>query len=1014
MHYTRKKPHMFTYRRLYSTVAVIAVALSFALFATVQAFADTSDPQSDHYPGLHPSLTQHKPGYVAVQKRVPTDAKLPNGAPHPCAGRYLLYHDHIDTTYATMHDGKLKIMTVAGSAVVPSNEVCIRLGPDANEAGVDRSHFIVNNDPVLSFLGRPGTILWSAPADNPDFKWIPIWAGLGAFDTAHEHHVPTDFVNDKVTITLKSKQGPGDVDVFNYSPSTTNTYKRARIFHSSHVKGKQAFPYSVGMHSHTAWTFSKPGIYHLNWQASAEKTTGEKLVSPVTEVIWLVGTDTDVALAPGTTPQAYPIRVSAEKLREQMGISDPEDPSAPPVSVTPGTSGSDQDEVDPATLEPPLPDGDHTKKMIAPTGVSSIMGKEAIVAPGTYTAHINEDAFNVGLTGAEHSYGGGSVVVVPDGNIGCAADNSGNQAFYDTTHAGWLWSTTPQGDNKGFSFSINPAIIPDIKPGTGARLVRFSEEVPPQSRAMAGSWQGSGKDRHFDISYDSANEFAQTITLPAGTATPIDFAFTRPGVYTLMFSLEYTTADDQANYYDFELNFVVGNSVINSFYDAVKDHGNDVMKAGVGAPLPLQTLAGKQCNADGAIIDHPKDSVDIPALEKVWGKMSPCHVVTHGHQDLAIVAQTDGRVIGVVKDSAVAQGIVYRPSGSFIMNVPTSTKSTLNASLPGMKQLAADHPGPWYQLPQSQEDDIAWLGFSDDSIHPNNFRTTTTSVAQRVVAAPDGGRLVLGTASFTGFTLGVDSAHPEQTFTMNHPAHHHPMFLFTKPGVYVVDYIYTFAFNSGQKTAVNRVTFAVGDTAIKTMSDYATGHSCVNEVDANTVASAGKIFDRPGASAGPDTPAGPGTPVGPNGPGIPAGPGTPDAPAGPGNPGLPDTPTGLEAPTSPLTAPMMGLSAPGLSAPMLNATDSGSQLLAQESYGQAPSLAAPGSASADNAPSVIDAVATTPKKSGIRTVVPKAVDAIAGNQVAWMILGAGIMAGLMGIGFLVRGVVIAARRPRLL
>lgn len=60
----------------------------------------------------------------------------------------------------------------------------VRLGPDADKEGREVSRIKLPDSDALSFLGRPGDIVWNAPAQFYD-GWVPAWAQAGCPRTWH-------------------------------------------------------------------------------------------------------------------------------------------------------------------------------------------------------------------------------------------------------------------------------------------------------------------------------------------------------------------------------------------------------------------------------------------------------------------------------------------------------------------------------------------------------------------------------------------------------------------------------------------------------------------------------------------------------------------------------------------------------------------------------------------------------------------------------------------------------------
>lgn len=282
----------------------------------------------------------HKPGNLGF------GVEVPENLDHVCAGRKLLYQAHVDALYGTYINDKLSTAVVDGQVVRPIDEVCLRLAPDADNEGVEVSRLVIPDDPSFSDLGAPGTIVWYAPR-TVDFMndWRPVWAGMGAFDPNHEITVPENFVDNKVTFDLVNFDGPGDMSVFYETPSMEKPEYSLRT-------GKNpvtSFDYEVGGHGHYDWTFTKAGIYRLTVQIKARTTDGKDLLGEPKDLVWLVGSDSEVGLPEGTTENLNPITTPAETLREEMGLP------APPTETSESESDTGKTESSAPQPQPSAP-----------------------------------------------------------------------------------------------------------------------------------------------------------------------------------------------------------------------------------------------------------------------------------------------------------------------------------------------------------------------------------------------------------------------------------------------------------------------------------------------------------------------------------------------------------------------------------------------------------------------------------------------------------------------------------
>lgn len=197
-------------------------------------------------------------------------------------------------------------------------------------------------------------MLWHAP-QNADFtnQWRPIWAGLGAFDPAHEIEVPKDFAEPNLHFHMKKFSGPGDMEVF-FHNSGTPTPERVL----STKGGLKDYDYEVGGHGHFGWTFSKPGLYQLTMQWDVKKKDGSTVKSAARTINWLVGSDKQVGLPEGTTTGLNEIKKPIAPLEpgkpgDQDQPGEPEQPEQPEDPEQPGAPEQPEDPEQPGENETP-------------------------------------------------------------------------------------------------------------------------------------------------------------------------------------------------------------------------------------------------------------------------------------------------------------------------------------------------------------------------------------------------------------------------------------------------------------------------------------------------------------------------------------------------------------------------------------------------------------------------------------------------------------------------------------
>lgn len=552
--------------------ALLAV-LTAGLLAVGSAPVATADDKDNA--NQTPTESGHKPGergWNSVElgddiKDTRTDST------HTCAGRTLLYQAHVDAIYATRNQGEMDVMIVDGQVPRPADDICLRLAPDADKKGREVSRFVVPDEKALSFLGKPGTILWTGPqsTDWTD-NWRPLWAGIGAFDPAHEYEVPGNFEDKKVHFELVDFEGPGEMETFFASVGNS---KITRVL--STRDNIRKFSYTVGYHGHFGWTFTKPGIYKLNVQAHAKHTdTGKIEKSPVRTVTWLVGSDEEVGLPEGTTKGLQEITETAEQQRDAAGLP-AQDESSEDQPSKPSPSNPDETEpapdgptpANPVPNDPPLTPAERNKR--AAEAIAKQFGEK-------YPSASDLDIIDHGhMDLALATRQGKQVAFLKDGAdpqkvterasgmFGFRVDSEGahlnlnekikedlNAAGADFGDTAWVTPAAQEDDLEApwLGFSTEGFAYSKTKGDVELKIAEFDgpgDMVTAHSKLGRLAVELNSKDR------------TKTVKYPASSHDHHAFLFSKPGVYRVVF--EYSGTDEKGKQFSVPLEtfFAVGN-----------------------------------------------------------------------------------------------------------------------------------------------------------------------------------------------------------------------------------------------------------------------------------------------------------------------------------------------------------------------------------------------------------------------------------------------------------------------
>ncbi|MCQ9677124.1 choice-of-anchor M domain-containing protein [Corynebacterium sp. BF-R-2] len=194
-----------------------------------------------------------------------------------------------------------------------------------------------------------------------------------------------------------------------------------------------------------------------------------------------------------------------------------------------------------------------------------------------------------------------------------------------------------------------------------------------------------------------------------------------------------------------------------------------------GAPAPLALAA-----------DTASDTASCDADSQ--------HAFTRGHQDLALLGNS-GDMRFVARDDE--SGDDYS-SGDFYVEVGSNAAFDDAAG--------GDIPSHGWQIPQTQNPDIPWLGFNTSYIDESAAQDATLSMTLH--SGPDGGRVVGFQNSLGGApTVLFDSEDPDVDWDYPDHFHSHTGIVFTEPGAYAVTF--TFSLNDGSEHSID-VPFLVG------------------------------------------------------------------------------------------------------------------------------------------------------------------------------------------------------------
>ncbi|MFF0558962.1 choice-of-anchor M domain-containing protein [Streptomyces sp. NPDC004266] len=288
--------------------------LTLTVSATLADGSEVSDTETLAVAVGATDPTRVRPGDGSTPTATPTPTPTPTSPlPTPTApAAHIIDDGHIDLAARPAGAGKLALQIKDGTLQSPRRHepdaVVIHVRPAAKRRISE----------AYAFLGTPGDPVWWLPSSRLAGLVWPGW---------NTEELPATQVRGRITYRLDSLRGPGTLAVINDNSMDST------VLLDSGDGLPDAIEHTAGSHSHSAWAFTKEGVYRTTFTVAATLTDGTK-VSDTATIAWAVGAVDPTTVKPGQGTE--PTAPTAAPPTRTPSTTPTAPPTAPP-STTPTT-----------------------------------------------------------------------------------------------------------------------------------------------------------------------------------------------------------------------------------------------------------------------------------------------------------------------------------------------------------------------------------------------------------------------------------------------------------------------------------------------------------------------------------------------------------------------------------------------------------------------------------------------------------------------------------------------------
>ena len=789
----------------------------------------------------------------------------------PDDSKTIATQEHVDSPKVFWDEsaGNFVLRTNVGQNPPPIETTALWVGKGYNDAGHQQYIHPITKDnaPELGFAGKPGDLLYRAPA-QPGFSRSPIWAGFGA-DT----NVPIErFRDQSFTLDMVGFDGPGRVEMFN-NYGTEHKESASRLL-SSHDVGLRSAFLTAGSHTHNDTTFTRPGRYEMTYRASARDTNGTLIHSAPQTLVWQVG---------GTKPSAEGLGDVAKAYQASSTTTSPS--FAPKLSLAPH-AGRDKD-------------GDeHLSQLEFTTGDSADQGTAIFYIDGYHLAEVPVSSGHATWTEMVGSQSSNfQVVYVPRSGhsprwVSAPIAYTTGQQRAQTSQPGQFPTKASQDPAPAFDTneltdgSDEATVTSSVKDGSATVTVTPAD--PRMIAHVKGGFITNPKDDIPDCDVDF-------VSGPNTRSVRADVRYCGGDATSLKLDITPLPRDHRS-----AAHMKVSGGLNSTTQVRWGENTGDVNPTSA-TPAPINPAQPGPTALDGHTDPaRPAPTVPAPTGSQPGAPTEPGQganpsdtspvTIDRGHVDVGPVSSDGGATMALVDDSRThARQTVLRDPESVRLSVPDHAKhvrgdvsaaEVRKAGLSG-RPVFPDHAydflgakgTPVWVLPQNQTDGLVWPGFSTERMptedYPDGVNLTLTPIS-----APDKGAWWAFTAGLSNDVTMLGSSEKPHEIVNKAPAHIHNNWVFTKPGTYVIGVSASGKNASGQfNVTQKKMTFVVGDeaaTALPTPGGDAATPGRPAEPTPPSASGPTASASPSNQSSNPATPDGQSTPATPHGPSTPA------------------------------------------------------------------------------------------------------------------------------------------------